>query len=44
MECDRYGISDRTATSFASAVLQDWNNWTGGIVHELDTKERLRMW
>ncbi|GBM25465.1 hypothetical protein AVEN_261580-1 [Araneus ventricosus] len=27
--CDRYGISDRTATSFASAVLQDI-----GIVHE----------
>ncbi|GBN24777.1 hypothetical protein AVEN_11509-1 [Araneus ventricosus] len=29
MECDRYGVSDRTATSFASAVLQDI-----GIVHE----------
>ncbi|GBN74537.1 hypothetical protein AVEN_106844-1 [Araneus ventricosus] len=29
MECDRYGVSDRTATLFASAVLQDI-----GIVHE----------
>ncbi|GBN57274.1 hypothetical protein AVEN_47481-1 [Araneus ventricosus] len=29
MECDRYGVSDRTATSFASAVLQDI-----GIAHE----------
>ncbi|GBN28356.1 hypothetical protein AVEN_181691-1 [Araneus ventricosus] len=29
MECDRYGVSDRTATSFASAVLQDT-----AIVHE----------
>ncbi|GBO21908.1 hypothetical protein AVEN_77803-1, partial [Araneus ventricosus] len=29
MEYDRYGISDRTATSFASAVLQGF-----GIVHE----------
>ncbi|GBO44875.1 hypothetical protein AVEN_103718-1 [Araneus ventricosus] len=29
IECDRYGISDRTATAFASAVLQDI-----GIVHE----------
>ncbi|GBM52820.1 hypothetical protein AVEN_85632-1 [Araneus ventricosus] len=29
MECDQYGVSDRTATSFASAVLQDI-----GIVHE----------
>ncbi|GBN47035.1 hypothetical protein AVEN_123262-1 [Araneus ventricosus] len=29
MECDRYGVSDRTATSFASAVLQGI-----GIVHE----------
>ncbi|GBN70057.1 hypothetical protein AVEN_164401-1 [Araneus ventricosus] len=29
MECDRYGVSDRTATSFANAVLQDI-----GIVHE----------
>ncbi|GBN95836.1 hypothetical protein AVEN_74016-1 [Araneus ventricosus] len=28
-ECDRYGISDRTATAFASALLQDI-----GIVHE----------
>ncbi|GBM98137.1 hypothetical protein AVEN_229777-1 [Araneus ventricosus] len=28
-ECDRYGISDREAASFASAVLQDI-----GIVHE----------
>ncbi|GBM94391.1 hypothetical protein AVEN_264632-1 [Araneus ventricosus] len=28
-ECDRYGISDRTATLFASAVLQDI-----GIVQE----------
>ncbi|GBN19941.1 hypothetical protein AVEN_35915-1 [Araneus ventricosus] len=29
MECDRYGVSDRTATLFASVVLQDI-----GIVHE----------
>ncbi|GBO46899.1 hypothetical protein AVEN_32879-1 [Araneus ventricosus] len=29
MECDRYEISDKTATSFASAVLQGI-----GIVHE----------
>ncbi|GBM60308.1 hypothetical protein AVEN_108096-1 [Araneus ventricosus] len=29
MECDRYGVSDRTATSFASAVLQ-----VIGIAHE----------
>ncbi|GBM79614.1 hypothetical protein AVEN_236361-1 [Araneus ventricosus] len=29
MECDRSGVSDRTATSFASVVLQDI-----GIVHE----------
>ncbi|GBM18857.1 hypothetical protein AVEN_137240-1 [Araneus ventricosus] len=29
MECDRYEVSDRTATLFASAVLQDI-----GIVHE----------
>ncbi|GBN06017.1 hypothetical protein AVEN_84364-1 [Araneus ventricosus] len=29
MECDRYGVSDRTATSFASAVLQGT-----GIAHE----------
>ncbi|GBL76350.1 hypothetical protein AVEN_112405-1 [Araneus ventricosus] len=29
MECDQYGVSDRTSTSFASAVLQDI-----GIVHE----------
>ncbi|GBM18410.1 hypothetical protein AVEN_72748-1 [Araneus ventricosus] len=29
MECDRYGIPDRTATSFASAVPQGI-----GIVHE----------
>ncbi|GBN27790.1 hypothetical protein AVEN_261877-1 [Araneus ventricosus] len=29
MEYDRYGVSDRTATSFASAVLQDT-----GIAHE----------
>ncbi|GBM03200.1 hypothetical protein AVEN_70614-1 [Araneus ventricosus] len=28
-ECDRYGISDRVADSFASAVLQDI-----GIIHE----------
>ncbi|GBM70949.1 hypothetical protein AVEN_112003-1 [Araneus ventricosus] len=28
-QCDRYGVSDRTAASFASAVLQDI-----GIVHE----------
>ncbi|GBN86475.1 hypothetical protein AVEN_229860-1 [Araneus ventricosus] len=28
-ECDRYGISDRAAASFASSVLQDI-----GIVHE----------
>ncbi|GBM86845.1 hypothetical protein AVEN_225066-1 [Araneus ventricosus] len=31
-ECDRYGISDREAASFASAVLQDV-----GIVHEGET-------
>nr|GBO35835.1 hypothetical protein AVEN_256044-1 [Araneus ventricosus]GBO35836.1 hypothetical protein AVEN_258569-1 [Araneus ventricosus]GBO35839.1 hypothetical protein AVEN_82867-1 [Araneus ventricosus] len=29
MECDRYGVSDGTATLFASVVLQDI-----GIVHE----------
>ncbi|GBL80254.1 hypothetical protein AVEN_92190-1 [Araneus ventricosus] len=29
MECDRYGVADRTVTSFANAVLQDI-----GIVHE----------
>ncbi|GBM53214.1 hypothetical protein AVEN_14238-1 [Araneus ventricosus] len=33
-ECDRYGISDRAAASFASAVL----------TLELYMKERLRMW
>ncbi|GBM86782.1 Zinc finger protein 436 [Araneus ventricosus] len=32
MECDCYGISDRAAASFASAVLQDI-----GIVHEGET-------
>ncbi|GBM51049.1 hypothetical protein AVEN_123865-1 [Araneus ventricosus] len=31
-ECDQYGISDRTAASFASAVLKDI-----GIVHEGET-------
>ncbi|GBM53257.1 hypothetical protein AVEN_128423-1 [Araneus ventricosus] len=31
-ECDRYGISDRAAVSFANAVLQDI-----GIVHEGET-------
>ncbi|GBM39369.1 hypothetical protein AVEN_126504-1 [Araneus ventricosus] len=31
-ECDRYGISDRAAASFASSVLQDI-----GIVHEGET-------
>ncbi|GBM04814.1 hypothetical protein AVEN_20244-1 [Araneus ventricosus] len=31
-ECERYGISDRTAASFASAVLQDIE-----IVHEGET-------
>ncbi|GBL94386.1 hypothetical protein AVEN_7359-1 [Araneus ventricosus] len=34
-ECDRYGISDTEAASFASSVLQDIG---------LYTKERLRMW
>ncbi|GBL87162.1 hypothetical protein AVEN_270457-1 [Araneus ventricosus] len=31
-ECDRYGISDRAAASFASSVLQDIE-----IVHEGET-------
>ncbi|GBM15736.1 hypothetical protein AVEN_204892-1 [Araneus ventricosus] len=31
-ECDRYGISDRAAASFASSVSQDI-----GIVHEGET-------
>ncbi|GBO25251.1 hypothetical protein AVEN_164451-1 [Araneus ventricosus] len=31
-ECDRYGISDRAAASFASSVLQDI-----GIVYEGET-------
>ncbi|GBM71664.1 hypothetical protein AVEN_268967-1 [Araneus ventricosus] len=36
MECDRYGVSDRTAASFASAVLQDI-----GIAHEGETSNVL---
>ncbi|GBM27460.1 hypothetical protein AVEN_59911-1 [Araneus ventricosus] len=35
MECDRYGISDRIATSF-SAVLQDI-----GIIHEGETSHMV---
>ncbi|GBN00588.1 hypothetical protein AVEN_140706-1 [Araneus ventricosus] len=37
MECDRCGVSDRTATSFASAVLQDI-----GIVHEGEASHVVR--
>ncbi|GBN43065.1 hypothetical protein AVEN_187987-1 [Araneus ventricosus] len=35
-ECDRYGISDKAAASFASSVLQDI-----GIVHEGETSHMV---
>ncbi|GBM06857.1 hypothetical protein AVEN_173610-1 [Araneus ventricosus] len=42
MECDRYGISDRVAASFASAVLQDTGIVREGEASHVEDRNKIR--